>query len=817
MYTGIPSQRTISQRQYQYRNHETITQEKSNFFYVFTPSFFLYFFFRNLGSSVQEFLRKEKSKKSKKSIFIKQLDCNARPYIEYFFAKPGTSNRDHNNQRENAEIVLEVDELIMDAVQGPPAPAAAALAGSAFRVLDAADQLSLVLDLVGAGEALCIALVCTEFRDAIFARFPAGAHVLYDQRGPQREPVGARRLLTSVVEDMSCSASRFAWVAAPALCAGDERRGPASWALPGQSTHCEWLRGWGADVARRLAAKGALAALQWARAHGLYWDAGACRAAVGAVHSQRALQLRRYAGIRRVPSNPDIRYGDWYLQRVSLLGENSIAWPYGGPEPHRAKLWNPQIVEAVSPEHMHVLAWLLAQKCDAQPEPALTCGACAALGYDDTSAVTIATAADILTDVFDTRQAAHRHGRWRLACAKFAERTHMDLPRRAYDLPDAVGQVPSYNNCSNGEQEMEVIRVRVTAETLARVVPLAGGWSPSSENSWFPPYEWTPCTCAGGCGEQIGFLFTPPPGVAEDASLQPFFGLDTHMLESEDDASCPQTAAWAYPQPATEIDDVTGYLQEAYSDEDLDPASAEVYAVPLPREQLMEFAALPALPAPPYADRTRLYSESTRCHGVNAAAIRASWEWARAHPALVQCAPPPDARLSDRLLEKLQSDGTYDCTIPASEPGDVQVLGWVEGEAGSDDSSGDEGATGHYRVRQRGRGCAALRVRPASLQLADGTAVVAAGLGLGACDGTCEAGLVGCCCDELNGTVGTVAGWYKGRYRVEVNKLSDGSVDSIWHSEGWASPLRLRPANCRPVGLPAQGAVDDAGDHLIVD
>ena len=98
-----------------------------------------------------------------------------------------------------------------------------ALADSPFCVLDQRDQLRLVSDLVSAEEdALCVALVCRRFRDAIFARFPW-------RLGSGRQS----RLRTSVVGGMTASISRFAWARS----------------LP--SHGCVWLGTWGGEVCQR--------------------------------------------------------------------------------------------------------------------------------------------------------------------------------------------------------------------------------------------------------------------------------------------------------------------------------------------------------------------------------------------------------------------------------------------------------------------------------------------------------------------------------------------------------------------------------------
>ena len=56
-YTGIPSQRTIPERQYHHQNHRKITYEKSNFLCVYPLVVFV--FCRNRGRSEQEFFMTE--------------------------------------------------------------------------------------------------------------------------------------------------------------------------------------------------------------------------------------------------------------------------------------------------------------------------------------------------------------------------------------------------------------------------------------------------------------------------------------------------------------------------------------------------------------------------------------------------------------------------------------------------------------------------------------------------------------------------------------------------------------------------------------
>jgi hypothetical protein len=53
-----------------------------------------------------------------------------------------------------------------------PAVSLAALAASAFGLLDARGSLRLITDTVDEDDALCLALVCRALRDVLWARFP---------------------------------------------------------------------------------------------------------------------------------------------------------------------------------------------------------------------------------------------------------------------------------------------------------------------------------------------------------------------------------------------------------------------------------------------------------------------------------------------------------------------------------------------------------------------------------------------------------------------------------------------------------------------
>ena len=57
-----------------------------------------------------------------------------------------------------------------------------------------------------------------------------------------------------------------------------------------------------------------------------------------------------------------------------------------------------------------------------------------------------------------------------------------------------------------------MIRIRCTAETLSKLTypGYAGGEVSSSENSWFPPFEWIAVQCRE-CGDHLGWMFVRSP------------------------------------------------------------------------------------------------------------------------------------------------------------------------------------------------------------------------------------------------------------------------------------------------------------------
>ena len=173
---------------------------------------------------------------------------------------------------------------------------------SALRALDDGRHLALVLELVDDDDALCASLVCTTFRSTIF-RQPR-----HSVRGASEAHVG-KRIITSVAAVASSSA-RLAWVkslggAAPA-----------------------WVHAWDARTCRRLAAVGALEALQSARENGCEWDAGTCSRAAGGGHLG-VLQWARDNGCEW-----DVwtcEYAAWggHLDVLQWAHENGCEWDAG--------------------------------------------------------------------------------------------------------------------------------------------------------------------------------------------------------------------------------------------------------------------------------------------------------------------------------------------------------------------------------------------------------------------------------------------------------------------------------------------------------
>jgi hypothetical protein len=164
-----------------------------------------------------------------------------------------------------------------------------ALDRSAFSILERRDQLNLVLGVLPEGDALCAALVCRRFRDAVFACWPASGHT---RNGDEQKETRHVRFRTSLLRDMAAiSPNRFRWATSPWPEACD------------QPWSCRWISvAPRPEVVRRLAEFGALEtlkALHEEHATSIGWDASACTAAADYGHLE-LLQWLRSKGCHRV-------------------------------------------------------------------------------------------------------------------------------------------------------------------------------------------------------------------------------------------------------------------------------------------------------------------------------------------------------------------------------------------------------------------------------------------------------------------------------------------------------------------------------------
>ena len=123
------------------------------------------------------------------------------------------------------------------------------LSASPLRILDEGGALAVVLEHVPEDDALCVALVCRIFRDALFAQ----ARHAVRKAGLK---YAGKRLVSSV--SVASSVGRLVWL-----------RGLGA-AVP------RWVRRWNRGTCKRLAFVGALESLQWARANGCAWDKYTC-------------------------------------------------------------------------------------------------------------------------------------------------------------------------------------------------------------------------------------------------------------------------------------------------------------------------------------------------------------------------------------------------------------------------------------------------------------------------------------------------------------------------------------------------------------
>jgi hypothetical protein len=202
-----------------------------------------------------------------------------------------------------------------------------ALADSLFRMLDDS-TLDLVLQGVGDGDALCAALACTPFRDALVAQ---RRHAV----NPPGEPRPGMRMVTSVA-GVAASAARLAW--ARDLGAA----GPA------------WVRSWNKSTCTKLIAVGALPALRWAREEAVPrcpWVAyRVCKDAAAGGH----LELLRWAlTVGRL-------WGETTCENAARGGHlHVLEWLRAQDPPCP---WNRRTCsEAAKGGHLHVLKWARVQ------------------------------------------------------------------------------------------------------------------------------------------------------------------------------------------------------------------------------------------------------------------------------------------------------------------------------------------------------------------------------------------------------------------------------------------------------------------------
>ena len=146
------------------------------------------------------------------------------------------------------------------------------LSGSPLHILDDGGALAVVLEHIPEDDALCAALVCTTFRDALFAQ----ARHAVRKVGLQ---YAGKRLVSSCAASVASSVGRLVWL-----------RGLGA-AAP------RWVRRWNRGTCNRLAFVGALESLQWARANGCKWNSATCSSAAAGGHLD-VLQWARANGCK---------------------------------------------------------------------------------------------------------------------------------------------------------------------------------------------------------------------------------------------------------------------------------------------------------------------------------------------------------------------------------------------------------------------------------------------------------------------------------------------------------------------------------------
>ena len=201
------------------------------------------------------------------------------------------------------------------------------LSGSPLRTLDSGGGLAPVLDHVDEEDALCAALVCTTFRDVLFAQ---PRHALR----PAGKPYAGKRIVTSVA-GVASSAGRLAWVRGEFL----------------GSAAPSWLGRWDRRTCEHLASVGALEALRWARANGCEWNVYTCYEAARGGHL-KVLQWARANGCEWGARTCSAAAAGGHLGVLQWARANGCEW------------YSHTCREAAEGGHLEVLQWARANGCD---------------------------------------------------------------------------------------------------------------------------------------------------------------------------------------------------------------------------------------------------------------------------------------------------------------------------------------------------------------------------------------------------------------------------------------------------------------------
>ena len=206
---------------------------------------------------------------------------------------------------------------------------------SMLRLLSTVDELRLVTDMVWSGDALCLALTCKPFRDAIFCRFlPSN----------QSWPLSCSRLqMVPSACVLNCRRLRWAWLNGyprdahiPEAAA---RAGNLAVLQQAFWSACPWDE----RTCTAAAQGGHLAVLQWAREHGCPWGAMCLGLAARAGH----LAVLEWAAEQGCPLE------DWDGELVA-----------GGlVRQHPLSRGTFLCREAAAGGHLHVLQWARAHGC----------------------------------------------------------------------------------------------------------------------------------------------------------------------------------------------------------------------------------------------------------------------------------------------------------------------------------------------------------------------------------------------------------------------------------------------------------------------